>query len=170
LPIEDEQALDAAIAGDPNLASRRCELDDVIQGLLDCVLPVAPPAHVRDAVLARIAPAPQVHVRRAQSARWNDAGGGLSRRVLGIDRQRGTVTTLVRVGPGGRMPEHHHRGVEEVFIISGDVRVMTVLLFLPQRPSSRSSTACKPGSDQQPKFQQSSSPKPVAERDDAVIA
>jgi mannose-6-phosphate isomerase-like protein (cupin superfamily) len=123
LPIDEERVLDRLATTDAAVAEERRELEAVIEGLLDCVPQVDPPPRVKESLLGRLGRTPRIHVRRAQSARWEDTGGGLSRRILGIDRDRGTVTTLLRMAPGGRLAEHRHHGVEEVLVISGDMRI-----------------------------------------------
>jgi anti-sigma factor ChrR (cupin superfamily) len=123
LPIDEQRALDALAAENIDLAVQMRELHPLVDGLLDCVPAVEPPARVRESVLNKIGRAPRIHIRRAQSARWEDLGGGLSRRILGIDRHRRTVSTILRMAPGGRLAEHHHHGAEEVLVISGDLRV-----------------------------------------------
>lgn len=123
LPIEAERALDAVAKGNVDVAAQMREFHPLVDGLLGCVTPVEPPARIKQAVLSRIGRAPRIHIRRAQAARWEDLGGGLSRRILGIDRHRRTISTLLRMAPGGCLAEHHHHGAEEVLVISGDLRV-----------------------------------------------
>jgi anti-sigma factor ChrR (cupin superfamily) len=62
-------------------------------------------------------------VVRAGEGRWlptDDAG--VSLKVLYADRERGTVTTLVRMEPGSRIRSHRHLGVEQCLVLEGDVR------------------------------------------------
>jgi quercetin dioxygenase-like cupin family protein len=123
LPIDEERVLDDVASTNADVAVQRRDLEAVIEGLLDFAPAIAPPAHVKEALLNEVGRSPKIHVRPAQSARWEDVGGGLSRRILGIDRDRGTVTALLRMVPGGRLAEHHHQGVEEVLVISGDLQM-----------------------------------------------
>ena len=47
---------------------------------------------------------------------------GVFVKVLFIDKDRDTVTTLVRMEPGASIPRHRHRGVEQCLVLEGDVR------------------------------------------------
>jgi anti-sigma factor ChrR (cupin superfamily) len=123
LPVDEERGLDKVAATDADVAAEKRELEAVIDALAECTRPIDPPPHVKDSLLKRIGRAPRIHIRRAQSARWEEVGEAVSRRILGIDRGRGTVTTLMRMTPGGRLAEHHHHGVEEILVISGDLRL-----------------------------------------------
>jgi anti-sigma factor ChrR (cupin superfamily) len=95
-----------------------------------------PPADVRARLLAlaseekegggpslRGDAAPGFLIVRAGEGRWlptDDAG--VSLKVLYADRERGTVTTLVRMEPGARIRSHRHLGVEQCLVLEGDVR------------------------------------------------
>lgn len=92
-----------------------------------------PPASVRGRLLALVSEgkgggpgagvAPGFLVVRADEGRWlptDDAG--VSLKVLFADRERGTVTTLVRMEPGSRIRSHRHLGVEQCLVLEGDVR------------------------------------------------
>jgi anti-sigma factor ChrR (cupin superfamily) len=92
----------------------------------------APPAGVRARLLSLVSEgggesgagaAPGFLVLRAGEGRWrptNDAG--VSFKLLFADRERGTVTTLVRMEPGSRIRSHRHLGVEQCLVLEGDVR------------------------------------------------
>ena len=83
--------------------------------------PVAPPAYVRERVLAE-ARKPSRYTLLAADAAWFETGlPGIRGRVLAVDRQRSIVTMLFRVEPGAISPAHRHHGPEECFVISGSV-------------------------------------------------
>ena len=106
---------------------------------------VAPASTVRDRLLARIAGqaasapiAPVVEDPRKQEltslasqflsirageGNWQPMGEGVLVKTLYVDRGKGTMTTLVRLTPVGRLPRHRHHGVEESIVIEGDCRV-----------------------------------------------
>lgn len=67
--------------------------------------------------------APGFLVLRAGEGRWRPTDdAGVSYKLLFADRERGTVTTLVRMEPGSRIRSHRHLGVEQCLVLEGDVR------------------------------------------------
>jgi anti-sigma factor ChrR (cupin superfamily) len=109
---------------------------EAVAGQLGLAAPEAePPAGVRSRLLALVSEEggggpklskevpPGFLVVRAGEGRWlptHDAG--VSLKVLYADRERGTVTTLVRMEPGSRIRSHRHLGVEQCLVLEGDVR------------------------------------------------
>ena len=91
-----------------------------------------PPSGVRARLLAHASEdrgggvsgvAPGFLVVRAGEGRWlptDDAG--VSFKLLFSDRERGTITTLVRMEAGSRIRSHRHLGVEQCLVLEGDVR------------------------------------------------
>lgn len=113
--------------------------------------PAEPPASVRERLLALVAegedgadggtgtqrrggsrgepesrqPGPPAgfFILRAGEGEWLPTEDeGVSYKMLYADRERGTVTSLVRMEPGARIPRHRHLGVEQCLVIEGDVR------------------------------------------------
>ncbi len=111
-----------AVAGDLGLAAPEAE----------------PPAGVRSRLLALVSEegdgpnlskdiAPGFLVVRAGEGRWRPTDdAGVSFKLLFSDRERGTITTLVRMEPGSRIRSHRHLGVEQCLVLEGDVRSGTV--------------------------------------------
>lgn len=105
-----------AVAGDLGLAAPEAE----------------PPAGVRARLLAHVSEneggsdaglAPGFLVLRAGEGLWRPTDdAGVSFKLLFADRERGTVTTLVRMEPGSRIRSHRHLGVEQCLVLEGDVR------------------------------------------------
>lgn len=107
-----------AVAGDLGLAAGAAE----------------PPASVRARLLALVADdkgggesgagdAPGFLVVRAGEGRWRPTDdAGVTFKLLYADRERGTLTTLVRMEPGSRIRSHRHLGVEQCLVLEGDVR------------------------------------------------
>jgi anti-sigma factor ChrR (cupin superfamily) len=113
---------DSVLAGPPADADPALcrEADELVVALARAVAPVAPPKGVRDRLLAQIAH--QAVTQLASDAVWEETGiRGLTRRVLFADRSNNRLTMLLRMTAGGRLPAHPHRGVEEVFILEGDL-------------------------------------------------
>lgn len=62
-------------------------------------------------------------VVRAGEGVWRaTADDGVSYKLLFFDRERATVTTLVRMEPGARIRAHRHLGLEQCLVLEGDVR------------------------------------------------
>ncbi|HYY95745.1 MAG TPA: cupin domain-containing protein [Pyrinomonadaceae bacterium] len=62
-------------------------------------------------------------VVRAGEGEWRPtADAGVRFKLLFVDRERSTVTTLVRMEPGARIPAHRHLGVEQCLLLEGDLR------------------------------------------------
>lgn len=68
-------------------------------------------------------PASQFLHIRADEGDWRQIGQGAQIKTLFVDRARDTVTSLVRLAPGGRLPRHRHHGAEESIVLEGDCRV-----------------------------------------------
>ena len=62
-------------------------------------------------------------VVRSGEGRWKKTpDDGVFVKVLFVDKDRDTVTTLVRMEPGASIPRHRHRGAEQCLVLEGDVR------------------------------------------------
>ncbi|MBV9924678.1 MAG: cupin domain-containing protein [Acidobacteria bacterium] len=110
---------------------------EAVAGQLGLAAPEAePPAGVRERLLKLVSeeePAsapgashpdlPGFLVVRAGEGRWRPTDdAGVAFKMLYADRDRGTVTTLVRMEPGSRIRRHRHLGVEQCLVLEGDVR------------------------------------------------
>jgi anti-sigma factor ChrR (cupin superfamily) len=85
-----------------------------------------PDATLRDRLLARLPAGPNdaITVMPAAAAVWRPAPTpGLTVRRLGRDATAGTVTDVVRLGPGVTYPSHRHACDEETYMLGGDVSV-----------------------------------------------
>jgi anti-sigma factor ChrR (cupin superfamily) len=62
-------------------------------------------------------------VIRAQEGAWTETPDrGVFVKVLFTDPAQATVTSLVRISPGARVPRHRHKGVEQCLVLEGDLR------------------------------------------------
>jgi hypothetical protein len=52
---------------------------------------------------------------------WHEAGAGVAYTVLAQDRERQRVSLLVRLSPGAAYPPHTHAGVEELYLLDGEL-------------------------------------------------
>ena len=44
-------------------------------------------------------------------------------KLLSFNREQGYAVVLGKLDPGGRYPAHHHSGAEELYLLSGDLRI-----------------------------------------------
>lgn len=117
-PNIEDLALGSPPAGSDPAACRQA--DEVVVALASAVDPVPPPAGIRDRLLGLIASEP--FTRMADDGAWEATPvPGLTRRILFVDRPNNRVTCLLRLSPGGRLPAHPHTGVEEVFMLEGEL-------------------------------------------------
>lgn len=52
---------------------------------------------------------------------WEDVASGISCKLLATDMERDRVSMLVRLAPGVAYPPHRHSGVEELFLLDGEL-------------------------------------------------
>ena len=60
---------------------------------------------------------------RANEGEWRELSEGLLEKQLFVDQRKGTVTTLIKLLPGVKLPDHRHLGVEECLVLEGDFHV-----------------------------------------------
>jgi anti-sigma factor ChrR (cupin superfamily) len=124
----------------------REELKDfeAVTGLLGASAPeVEPPASVREKLLESVSKekraaetifiseeddSHQSLTVRAGEGEWQEAFQGVYLKNLFVDESRGTMTTLFKMDPGAQLPRHRHHGVEECYVLEGDVRAGEMML------------------------------------------
>lgn len=94
-----------------------------------------PPAGTREQLLERLAAESQPEkphstlpsdvpsqflIVRADEGEWREVAPGAFFKQLFADRERQTITWMVKMEPGSRLPKHHHPGVEESIVLAGD--------------------------------------------------
>jgi anti-sigma factor ChrR (cupin superfamily) len=87
-----------------------------------------PPAPLWERLAGRIAAetgqAPVVPAPRPQAeSDWAEAAPGLSYKVLATDTEKDRVSLLVRLAPGVAYPPHRHAGVEELYLLHGELMI-----------------------------------------------
>jgi quercetin dioxygenase-like cupin family protein len=116
---------------------------------------VYPPSSLREKLLQSIRePTPQakafspvlldeagVRLLRTTKMKWEPGPtSGLSVKVLVHDAENAMTTMLVRMRPGSLYPSHRHKGVEELYVLEGELRVEGVELvegdFCVSQPES----------------------------------
>ena len=60
---------------------------------------------------------------RMSEGEWQQLVPGVFFKLLFTDRERGTITSLVKLLPGTYLPQHHHQGIEECLIVEGDFHI-----------------------------------------------
>jgi anti-sigma factor ChrR (cupin superfamily) len=59
----------------------------------------------------------------ANKREWVDAAPGISYQLLATDTENERVSMLVRLAPGAEYPRHRHAGVEEVYLLHGELMI-----------------------------------------------
>lgn len=125
-----------------NLAEELAAFETVTTHMAFAAPEQAPSASVREKLLAEIAQTPQQSSREeihlpfvspeqlsevfslhADQGEWLEIGPGLTAKTLFVDQMRGTITSLVKMAPGGALPPHRHLGNEQFYILEGDCSV-----------------------------------------------
>ena len=65
---------------------------------------------------------PQPEWPRPQ-AEWNDVAPGIAVKLLATDNDQRRVSMLVRLAPNTDYPPHQHAGVEELYLLDGELMV-----------------------------------------------
>lgn len=101
---------------------------------------LTPPAHLRAKVLARVAAerilteSPVVdrdgqRFVRSDGLAWGASHlRGVDVKTLLVDRERQRITRIVRMAVGAAIPPHRHGGVEESYLLEGEVMIEGVLM------------------------------------------
>ena len=54
---------------------------------------------------------------------WEEAAPGISCKLLATDLEKNRVSMLVRLAPGTDYPPHIHAGVEELYLLHGELMI-----------------------------------------------
>jgi anti-sigma factor ChrR (cupin superfamily) len=60
---------------------------------------------------------------RPAEPEWEQAAPGITCKLLATDTEKGFVSMLVRIAPGAEYPPHTHAGVEELYMLEGELMV-----------------------------------------------
>lgn len=96
-------------------------LDALLDGLAPASLPVERKRALRGRVLATIGPTGEAVTLKAEDGPWLPLLPGIAIKPLRIDRRGNAQTSLWRLAPGARVPEHHHHEDEECLIVEGTI-------------------------------------------------
>ena len=124
LDIGEQQELRARVeALPPDARAEIARLYDLTLAMAETEGDVAPPARVRESLLAKVA-GPANYTIAAHEGEWLEIGlPGIRAKILALDRARDMVTMMIRAEPGARYPAHHHSAPEECYVISGSIRI-----------------------------------------------
>ena len=64
-----------------------------------------------------LAPAPH----RPGESEWEEVAAGISCQLLATDAEKDRVSMLVRLAPGAAYPPHRHSGLEELYLLDGEL-------------------------------------------------
>jgi anti-sigma factor ChrR (cupin superfamily) len=62
-------------------------------------------------------------------AEWEEVAEGISCKLLSVDAETNRVTMLVRLAPGTDYPPHRHAGVEELYLVHGELMIDDKTLY-----------------------------------------
>jgi hypothetical protein len=60
---------------------------------------------------------------------WEDAAPGISYKILARDTENKRVSLMVRLAPGAAYPPHRHGGVEELYLLDGELWIDSRKLY-----------------------------------------
>ncbi len=122
LDPDEQRELSARLASlTPQSRAEVARLYDTAALVAGTLEPVAPPAHVRERVMAA-ARTPGRYTLPASDGDWFDTPfAGIRGRVLAVDRAKGVATLFLRAEPGAVYPSHDHHGAEECYVLRGTV-------------------------------------------------
>jgi anti-sigma factor ChrR (cupin superfamily) len=61
--------------------------------------------------------------RPSTEPEWNEVAPGISCKLLATDTEKHRVSMLVRLAPGTDYPPHRHAGIEELYMLEGELIV-----------------------------------------------
>jgi anti-sigma factor ChrR (cupin superfamily) len=95
----------------------------------ESIVPVDPPARLRERVLHAVSETTQnTRTVRAGEGHWLRLVQGVTVKPLSIDIERNTATILMSLQPGSRVAGHDHSGPEDSFVLSGSCRIGNIHL------------------------------------------
>jgi anti-sigma factor ChrR (cupin superfamily) len=139
LPPDEASAVESRLdAGDLRLAGEIASYDAVLLALAEGSEPAVPSPMTRERLLEQVATTKPGDgqgwgsrselgsagfvLRRGEFRKWVDLGiPGIQECLLYHDSHRHIETKLVRVAPGITIPAHPHPGVEECYLLQGDL-------------------------------------------------
>ncbi len=92
----------------------------------------------------------QTHIVDVLSMQWTQIDPGVEAKVLYRDEATGAATVLFRFAPGAQAPMHEHTGLEQTFVIEGELEdhdgIVRAGNFAVRQPGSVHAASSKTGS------------------------
>jgi anti-sigma factor ChrR (cupin superfamily) len=135
LPSNEVAEVGAHIAACAECRHEIETLRPILDAFLDWPTDVLrPPAPLWDRLAKRIAEETggepvALSPERWVEPQWTLAGPGISYKVLATDTEQNRVSMLVRLAPGAEYPPHRHAGIEELYLLHGELIVDDRKLF-----------------------------------------
>jgi anti-sigma factor ChrR (cupin superfamily) len=127
LPESEAFAIEAHLASCPECAHELASLQPALSSFAAWPRDVLrPPASLQVRLTRRIAAGvgkelPLPAARPWSEPEWEDVAPGISCKLLASDEDKRVVTMLVRLAPGAQYPPHTHAGVEELYLLDGEL-------------------------------------------------
>lgn len=132
LPAQEQRQADATIDACPACREDVETLRPVLGALL-VAWPtdvLRPSSELWSRLASRIGAATGEETVSASAAfEWHEAGPGIAYKVLARDREQQRVSLLVRLAPGAAYPPHTHAGVEELYLLDGELWIDSTKLY-----------------------------------------
>ncbi|MBD2577398.1 cupin domain-containing protein [Oscillatoria sp. FACHB-1406] len=121
LTEEERRLLEDNLREFPELETELAAYSDAAAALAYSAPDAAPSLDLKDRLFStRITRPPEI--LHSYEVQWQPHPfPGISLGILHLDRDKGEVTALVRLEPKIEYPLHQHAGVEELFVLEGDV-------------------------------------------------
>ncbi len=129
LPFEERAFTDELALASDEARAEVAEMNAIAAQLGLSVTDETPSPEVRNQLLARIAREPQAQSIPASAAhldvfahegQWTPLFEGGAYKVLFTEPTNGYVTSLLKLEPRKRLPNHHHKGNEQCLIVAGE--------------------------------------------------
>jgi anti-sigma factor ChrR (cupin superfamily) len=127
LPAGEIAAAEAHIAACPDCQAELEGLGPVIESFVSWPTDVLrPTTSLEERLALRIAPetgTPPIAPSPSQwsEPKWDQVAPGIECKLLAADGERRLVSMLVRLAPGASYPAHTHAGVEELYLLDGEL-------------------------------------------------
>jgi hypothetical protein len=126
LPAGEARVMDAHITSCQDCKRELQSLGAAVDSLAAWPTDVLRPSpSLRDRLSARLAAEcggeGRVPAKQWSEPDWEQVAPGISCKLLAVDEQRDRVSMLVRLAPDTSYPAHTHAGVEELFLLDGEL-------------------------------------------------
>ena len=135
LPLGEASAMEAHIAMCAHCRQELQALRPIVNSFSAWPIEVlTPTASIWGRLLERIeSPAPQNPQPACRpdwvEPEWEEGASGVSYKLLASNVEQDRVTMLVRLAPGGEYPPHTHSGVEELYLLHGELCIDDTKLY-----------------------------------------